>query len=735
MNLSAEAKLDEKKFWDAREDNVYTADLQGLQPAARYFYKVTGGPSEYTGIDSMQFTTAPVKGDGITPVRLFAESDLIGDLGPNVSEKIADFHKIHDPVPEIWICQGDVDQGNGCMSEYNDGSWWDPFRSMIQKTTIYTAIGNHDWICSEDRDNGAYGTYYFSAFYLPMGSFDSTEFYYSYDYGNVRFICTFGLPLDTNDVQHKWIVEQLSDTTPMWKIMYNHFPVYNDVGWGGATDRGTLGLSNNGIKHYDSLCDKYGVDAMIAGHKGGNHQSRPITVNDTWEKVETPQGAHYTKTRRGPETIFIQAESWNRNQKFHLEFNGNVMTGTNWKKNTSADSFYINNLFTLTKTVDGNEPPVAVIKQPHNKWNGVAGEQMTLRGTAGDLEDGELGDGVFEWSYKVERPVGNIVKERTVIAGNSKSVQFTPTIIGTYTIYLTVTDKGGAKNSDKITVHITPRLELAAGVDFGDLTRWAQKSSTQHLLKYLALPSGWTRESTSARWTGKIYIRDRGDQDVMPYDISASRYVITDSIAAWNYPLENGDYYVSLRSAIPDPIYSEDSPRIKSIKLEGEEVVQNQVICSGLRKYPTTNTGGAPSGPYVSRGKVVEVNYWPVRVADGNLTLELDSAFISSLSIYKADNTTVKAGLKSQSRDLSLSISPNPFSETLNIDVRAPVLPAKGDLKVEIYDIRGRLIERLKAVDNMTCFNWNSANRSSGIYVVLVQAGNMVMSNKISLMK
>jgi hypothetical protein len=122
MDRSADAVPDQKEYWDAWEDNVYLARLTGLAPATRYYFKVVSGSYEYIGIDSMLFTTAPVKGDGNTHFTLFAESDLI--YGPSVpwagsddSVKVAEMHEVHSPVPEIWLCQGDVEQQEGLMSQ------------------------------------------------------------------------------------------------------------------------------------------------------------------------------------------------------------------------------------------------------------------------------------------------------------------------------------------------------------------------------------------------------------------------------------------------------------------------------------------------------------------------------------------------------------------------------------------------------------------------------------------
>jgi hypothetical protein len=277
MNQFCPAELDQKKVWDAWEDNVYITRLEGLQPATRYYFKVSSGSYEYTGIDSMVFTTAPVRGDGNTHFRCMSESDLIANLTAGDAQLVADIQTQYNPVPELWIAGGDIEQLRGCMSMYNDGSWWDPFRSIIQKTTIYTAFGNHDGMCLEDAEKGAFGYYWYAAWYLPHNDFDSSEAYYSFHYGNAKFIYLYGLPVLHEGAAYQWLIKELADTTPVWKIIVSHYPNHY-----AAKDIAHSGLSTRGVKTYDTLCDVYGVDLMINGHIAENFRSPLMTVDSVF---------------------------------------------------------------------------------------------------------------------------------------------------------------------------------------------------------------------------------------------------------------------------------------------------------------------------------------------------------------------------------------------------------------------------------------------------------------------
>jgi len=500
MDNSVAAVVDAKNFWDAWEDNVYLARLSGLQPSSRYYYKVVSGSYEYTGIDSMVFTTAPVKGDGNTHFRLFAESDLI--YGPSVpwggsedSICVAEMHAIHNPVPEIWICQGDVEQEHGCMSQYTDGSWWDPFRSMIQKTTIYTTVGNHDGDCGTWTNREAQsGMYYFAAWYLPRNDYDSSEWYYSFDYGNTRIISLHGLPTDTNNVQHRWLIKELSDTTPMWKILFDHYPVHSNLG---TEDH--WGLSTKGEKMYDTICDRYGVDAVISGHYHDNFRSPFMTVDSVWRIEQTPLGSFFIKTRHGNHTFFINAAGFHWHKKFQIEINGNVMTGTNLIRST-GNNYIVFDKWTITKTINANDPPVAHIKLPVEQSHGVVGSPVALKGTGADHEDGVLGPAKLAWSYKVDRFDGASLAGTTQISGISDSGGFIPDIEGYYTFYLTATDNNGNTNVDKRLVYVTYPLDTIAKINFGNYTQWGYSHDVTQ-------PAGWINV-TNTGWTGNFTAPD-----------------------------------------------------------------------------------------------------------------------------------------------------------------------------------------------------------------------------------
>ena len=78
---------------------------------------------------------------------------------------------------------------------------------------------------------------------------------------------------------------------------------------------------------------------------------------------------------------------------------------------------------------------------------------------------------------------------------------------------------------------------------------------------------------------------------------------------------------------------------------------------------------------------------------------------------------------------------PNPFNPTTNISF---ITEIEGNLKLSIYDIRGReidvLVNGFQGIGEQTII-WDAADFASGIYYIHITAGNHVETQKIMLIK
>jgi hypothetical protein len=85
--------------------------------------------------------------------------------------------------------------------------------------------------------------------------------------------------------------------------------------------------------------------------------------------------------------------------------------------------------------------------------------------------------------------------------------------------------------------------------------------------------------------------------------------------------------------------------------------------------------------------------------------------------------------------DIGFSAYPNPFNSQTVITFS---LPAECDVEILIYDIGGRLVERLfEDVLDAGAHNisWNPRNLSSGIYFANLKTGDHVFTEKLVLLK
>ena len=78
---------------------------------------------------------------------------------------------------------------------------------------------------------------------------------------------------------------------------------------------------------------------------------------------------------------------------------------------------------------------------------------------------------------------------------------------------------------------------------------------------------------------------------------------------------------------------------------------------------------------------------------------------------------------------------PNPFNPVANLDFS---LPIDSDVKVDVYDINGRLVDTL--IDGFMdigyhSVTWNADAFGSGIYLVKMLSGGLESTQKITLIK
>ncbi|MFN8393204.1 MAG: metallophosphoesterase [Bacteroidia bacterium] len=227
--------------------------ITGLQPNTRYFYQVSTDAGYSSAVEFFE-TAKPIEEKAIRFLHY-------ADCGYNntVQNQLAAQMELEDV--DFAVVAGDVDQGVG--NAY-DNVFFGVYKNMLAKDCHYTAIGNHDIIA-----NG--GTDFYDAFYQPTNNAQQSEHYYSFTWGNAKFIC-----LDSNgdysigSDQHDFLLEELKCRDQEWLFVFFHHPP-----WTNAWDP-TYYIPFQSYYQYDGNDDmrtalvpyfeQYDVDFVLNGH-------------------------------------------------------------------------------------------------------------------------------------------------------------------------------------------------------------------------------------------------------------------------------------------------------------------------------------------------------------------------------------------------------------------------------------------------------------------------------------
>src|SRR4029078_2059373 len=204
--------------------------LSALSPGTKYFYSVGSTSQVLAGNDENHFFfTSPVAGTSV-PTRIW----VLGDSGTANTDaqavRNAYLNFTSSTVTNLWLMLGDNAYENGTDSAYQ-AAVFDMYPTILRQSVLWPALGNHD---TAQSSNPPASLPYFAMFTLPTnaeagGMASGTEKYYSFDYGNIHFIC-----LDSNTSSRlrggamlKWLESDLAATSQDWIIAFWHQPPYS----------------------------------------------------------------------------------------------------------------------------------------------------------------------------------------------------------------------------------------------------------------------------------------------------------------------------------------------------------------------------------------------------------------------------------------------------------------------------------------------------------------------------
>ncbi|MEO7600112.1 MAG: DNRLRE domain-containing protein [Opitutus sp.] len=292
---------------DATSTTEHEVRLTGLSPNTKYFYSIGYGSTTLASGTDHFVLTAPT---GAKPTRIWALGDA--GTGSAVQTAVRDAYYTYTGAvhTDLWLMLGDNAYSTGTDAEYS-AKMYAIYPAMFRKSVLWTTIGNHD-AGSADSPTQT-GPYYDNAT-LPKqgeagGVASGTEAYYSFDYGNIHFVC-----LDSMDTSRSatgamanWLTSDLQNNTKDWLVVFFHHPPYTKGSHDSDTESNLVEMRQN----FGPILENYGTDLVLSGHSHSYERSKFIdghyglsgTFSNATMVVQTGSGqgaGAYTKTTVGP---------------------------------------------------------------------------------------------------------------------------------------------------------------------------------------------------------------------------------------------------------------------------------------------------------------------------------------------------------------------------------------------------------------------------------------------------
>ena len=262
-------------IWTATDPSLTTEHqvaLTGLSPDTRYYYAVGSTTQTLAGGDaSHSFVTSPLVGSP-SPTRIW----VLGDSGTADANaravRDAYYSFAGSTQPNLWLMLGDNAYQQGLDAEYQ-AAVFDMYPNTLKQSVVWPTLGNHDGAAADSTTQT--GPYY-DMFTLPKsgeagGLASGTEAYYSFDYGNIHFICleSFETSRAANGPMMTWLQTDLASTTQTWIVAFWHHPPYSKGSHDSDVDIEMREMRQNALP----ILEAGGVDLVLTGHSHSYERS------------------------------------------------------------------------------------------------------------------------------------------------------------------------------------------------------------------------------------------------------------------------------------------------------------------------------------------------------------------------------------------------------------------------------------------------------------------------------
>jgi Bacterial Ig domain/Calcineurin-like phosphoesterase/Purple acid Phosphatase, N-terminal domain len=305
---------------DTAATTEHRVTLTGMSPNTKYYYSF--GTSSLTlggGDPTHFFVTSPA---AAKPTRIW----VLGDAGTaGEGQRLtrdAYYNFTGSRFTDLWLMLGDNAYDFGSDSDYQRGIF-NVYPMTLRQSVLWPAIGNHD---SAGLPNPVKPLPFHNIFVLPQngeagGIASGTEDYYSFNYGNIHFVCldSFTSARAPGSPMLSWLQNDLANNSKDWVIAFWHHPPYSKGSHNSDTEEELVEMR----QYLLPILENHGVDLVLCGHSHGYERSYLLdghygvsgTFTGSMKKNDgdgRPAGAGaYTKPTLGPAphggTVYVVA--------------------------------------------------------------------------------------------------------------------------------------------------------------------------------------------------------------------------------------------------------------------------------------------------------------------------------------------------------------------------------------------------------------------------------------------
>jgi len=286
------ARAADPHVWETSDTELTTEHimtLTNLAPNTTYYYAIGTDQTTLAGGPDYYFITAPVQPK---PTRIWAIGDAgtAAKGGQAVPMRDAYYAYAGSRYTDVWLMLGDNAYYNGTDSEYQ-AAVFDVFQNMLRQTVAWSTLGNHETYAPQVLEPMAY----FPVFSLPAdgragGIASGTENYYSFDYGNIHFVCVDSelSVRQPGSPMLNWLQEDLAANTKDWIIAFWHSPPYSKGSHDSDRTDDNFGNMIEMRANIVPILESFGVDLVLCGHSHNYERSYLLDGHYGFSESLTP---------------------------------------------------------------------------------------------------------------------------------------------------------------------------------------------------------------------------------------------------------------------------------------------------------------------------------------------------------------------------------------------------------------------------------------------------------------